>query len=96
MLKVKSFLCVIKRSQTNEHTIRQFLTKEFILNDEIRTNCVEKMKKTATHITRPRKSEKSAAVLVPIVIENDKQISLLYTQRSGKLRNHVRQVAFPG
>ena len=39
---------------------------------------------------------KSAAVLIALCEEEHGKVSLLYTLRSSQMKNHTRQVAFPG
>jgi hypothetical protein len=81
-------LMLLKRnlSQTN---------LEKLLSDEHKKRTVEKFKKY-TKLRIGENPDKHAAILIPICITADNEISLLYTIRSSKLRNHSGQVCFPG
>uniref|UniRef100_T1GHB9 Nudix hydrolase domain-containing protein n=1 Tax=Megaselia scalaris TaxID=36166 RepID=T1GHB9_MEGSC len=41
-------------------------------------------------------SDKYAAVLIPLCLNSNGELSILYTRRSGNLRRHTRQISFPG
>ena len=70
------------------------LTPEAIINDQVRTECVKRLK--LINVTkRPKDNTNKAAVLVPLCIHNGK-LGLLYTLRSNKVSTNRGQVSFPG
>lgn len=40
--------------------------------------------------------KRHAAILLPICVSENREISILYTLRSSKLRTHKGQISFPG
>lgn len=78
--------------------IRRFQSQidiEKLLSEENRTKTIEKFKRYTKLRIGDTNPDKHAAILIPICISNN-QVSLLYTIRSSKLRNHSGQVCFPG
>lgn len=88
-----SLILIRKCSNTVKNTT---FDNEILLTAENRARCMKLMKRD---IQQSRKEPSSyASVLVPLVhdIDRNGDLSLLYTVRSGNLRSHYRQVAFPG
>ncbi|KAJ8675283.1 hypothetical protein QAD02_011069 [Eretmocerus hayati] len=84
----------VKSQRLLSHEGSMQLAPEAILNDQIKTECVKRLK--SVHMTKKTKDKVSeAAVLVPLCTYNGK-LGLLYTLRSNKVRANRGQVSFPG
>lgn len=73
------------------------ISKEFILSQENRSSCIQKLKNMKP-VRLPESEQepvRKAAVLVPLCVVND-EISLLYTLRSSDMKHYRGQVSFPG
>lgn len=73
-------------------------TKIHLCTTENITKCLEAMKKAPQiKLSEDLASRKTSAVLIPICVHsNTGELSLLYTQRSSKIRKHIHEVSFPG
>lgn len=73
-------------------------TKEVLWSEEARKRCLNKMLAgPSIRISRdPDVKVRTAAVLIPMCLNERGEVSLLYTIRSSKLKRHVGEVAFPG
>lgn len=71
------------------------INTEYILSEENKVKTLESFKKL-TAIKYGNKIKRHAAILVPICVSKDNEISILYTLRSSKLRTHKGQISFPG
>lgn len=74
------------------------LGKEEIWSEEAKERCLVEMKKSPSiRISRdPSVKVRTAAVLIPMCLNEKGEVSLLYTIRSSNLKRHVGEVAFPG
>lgn len=72
-------------------------SRETVLSEANQKRCIEAMKK-GPKISFPKDDQKpkEAAVLIPICLDKDNRLSLLYTVRSSNLKRHVGEVSFPG
>ncbi|KAJ9575056.1 hypothetical protein L9F63_007791 [Diploptera punctata] len=82
-------ICVRNVNQGRE------ISKEFILSQENRLRCIQKLKNMKPVRLSKQEPIRKAAVLVPLCVVND-EISLLYTLRSSDMKNYRGQVSFPG
>lgn len=75
-----------------------FLSKEHLWSEETRERCLANLKVgPSIRVSRdPEAKIRTAAVLIPMCLNEDGDVSLLYTIRSSKLKRHVGEVAFPG
>lgn len=69
---------------------------EKLLSDENKLKTIEKFKKYTKLRVGDKNPEKHAAILIPLCITENNEISVLFTIRSNKLRNYSGQVCFPG
>lgn len=77
-------------------SIEDYLTPANILqNNIVRQKCLENMNNAPQIRLAKKTNDKFASVLIPICEQNNK-LSILFTQRSGTLSKHVRQISFPG
>lgn len=81
------------QSKAGSH-LSKFKT-EFVCSEDNILKCIKSMQSAPQVKLSQKQYEKEAAVLIPLCLHNS-ELSLLYTVRSAKLRNHVRQVSFPG
>lgn len=74
------------------------LNKAILWSEETEKRCLDKLRLgPSIRIARdPEVKVRTAAVLIPMCLNEQGQVSLLYTIRSSKLRRHVGEVAFPG
>lgn len=72
------------------------LSVDTLLSEENKKRTLESFKKLTKLKYGKKAPSRHAAILVPICITPDNQISVLYTVRSSKLRTHKGQIAFPG
>jgi hypothetical protein len=72
------------------------LSVENLLSEENKKRTLESFKKMTRLRYGKKPPSRHAAILVPICISADNEISVLYTLRSSKLRTHKGQIAFPG
>jgi hypothetical protein len=87
-------LCCHLVLQLNRHA--STYTETIKLNDDkFRQQVIANFKKAPKIRQNAAKSQATAAVLIPICVKNN-EISLIFTLRSSKLKNHTRQVSFPG
>ena len=71
------------------------LNIEQLLSEENKVKTLESFKKL-TKVKYGEKIKRHAAILIPICVSNNNQLSILYTLRSTKLRTHKGQISFPG
>lgn len=71
------------------------LSPRILLTNSSRQRCISKLKDLPAFLLSKSKPTEDASVLVPICIHNG-EVCLLYTLRSAKLKNHGREVSFPG
>lgn len=78
-------------------TMSEF-SKEKLWKEAVKEQCMIRFRSSPSiRITRdPEKKIRTAAVLLPMCLNEAGQVSLLYTIRSSNLRRHVGEVAFPG
>lgn len=70
---------------------------ETLLSEENKKSTLESFKQFTKTLRYGKKTPKRhAAILIPICVSSDNEISILYTLRSSKLRTHKNQVSFPG
>lgn len=69
---------------------------ETLLSEDNKRKTLESFKKLTKLRYGKKPPSRHAAILVPICISPDNEISVLYTVRSSKLRTHKGQIAFPG
>lgn len=69
---------------------------EKLLSEENKLKTIEKFKKYTKLRVGDKNPDKHAAILIPLCITKNNEISVLYTIRSNKLRNYSGQVCFPG
>lgn len=74
------------------------LSKEHLWSAESKELCLKKLKAgPSIRIHRdPEVKVRTAAVLIPMCLNDQGEVSLLYTIRSSNLKRHVGEVAFPG
>lgn len=70
------------------------INTEYLLSEENKRNTLNNFQRL-TNIKYGTEEKKHAAVLIPLVV-TDNKISILYTLRSSKLRTHKGQISFPG
>lgn len=72
-------------------------SKEVLLNPEHQQATVAKMQKQwPFRIGLSGKETKRASVLVPICVDEQENVCLLFNKRTGKLKTHSNEVSFPG
>lgn len=69
---------------------------EKLMSQEHKQRTVEKFKKYTKLRIGDKNPDKHAAILIPICITKNNDISILYTIRSPKLSSYSGQVCFPG
>lgn len=69
---------------------------ERLMSEDNKRKTIEKFKRYTKLRLVQENPEKHAAILIPLCINEKKEISILYTIRSSKLRNYSGQVCFPG
>jgi hypothetical protein len=67
-----------------------------LLSEENKKKTLESFRKYTKLRYGKKDPSRHAAILVPICISPENEISVLYTVRSSKLRTHKGQIAFPG
>lgn len=87
-VKAHKTLVMLKRNMSQ-------INLEKLLSEENKKKTIEKFRKFTKLRIGDRNPDKHAAILIPICIV-DNEVSILYTIRSSKLRNHSGQVCFPG
>lgn len=92
---IKASNLSIKYFQTRAGNLYNKFEAELICSEENIVKCINSMQSAPQVKLSKNEHEKEAAVLIPLCLHNN-ELSLLYTVRSAKLRNHVRQVSFPG
>lgn len=80
---------LLRRSYSN-------LSIESLLCEENKKKTLESFKKLTKLNYGKKPPRRHAAILIPICISSNNEISVLYTVRSSKLRTHKGQIAFPG
>lgn len=97
-LLTRSSVRVFCASQIIPNRGMSLLNKDILWSRETREKCLEKMRSgPSIRITRdPEVQVRTAAVLIPMCLNEHGQVSLLYTIRSSKLKRHVGEVSFPG
>lgn len=81
---------LLKRNYSN-------ISVETLLSDENKKKTLESFKSFTKTLRYGKKLPKRhAAILIPICVNSDNEISILYTLRSSTLRTHKNQVSFPG
>ena len=75
--------------------MRDRLLKCFNRHAPAFANPVQQQKQTKNFLNQTIKSLVAASVLIPIV-DRPKGLTVLFTQRSQKLKNHPGQISFPG
>lgn len=87
-IKAHKTLLMLKRNLSQ-------INLEKLLSEENKKKTIEKFRKYTKLRIGETSPDKHAAILIPLcIVDND--ISLIYTLRSSKLRNHSGQVCFPG
>lgn len=89
--------CILA-SETVPKRAMSLLTKEQLWSEESKQNCLKNLARGPTiRLARdPDAQIRTAAVLIPMCLNEDGEVSILYTIRSSKLKRHVGEVAFPG
>lgn len=87
-IKAHKTLLTLKRNLSQ-------INLEKLLSEENKKKTIEKFRKYTKLRFGEKNPDKHAAILIPLCIV-DNEISLIYTIRSSKLRNHSGQVCFPG
>lgn len=73
------------------------ISVESLLSEENKKKTLESFKIFTKQLRYGKKTPiKHAAILIPICVSSDNEISILYTLRSSTLRTHKNQVSFPG
>lgn len=74
------------------------LSKENLWTKEVKEKCIKRLLAgPSIRISRdPEVNVRVAAVLIPMCLNENGEVSLLYTIRSSKLKRHVGEVSFPG
>lgn len=75
----------------------QQFTKTHLCTPENIAKCLATMKAAQQIKLSDEPSRRTSAVLIPICVHRTSgELSLLYTQRSSKIRRHIGEVSFPG
>lgn len=72
------------------------ISVDLLLSEENKQKTMESFRKLTKLRYGKKPVNRHAAILVPICISPNNEISVLYTLRSSKLRTHKGQIAFPG
>lgn len=72
------------------------LNVESLLSEENKQKTLKTFRKLTNLRYGKKNPKRHAAILIPICITPNNEISVLYTLRSSKVRTHKNQVAFPG
>lgn len=96
MVALKGLLDIPR--QTRHLLIRTTATLPLGLQDlnDRRTELIQNLKNMPEIRLNDKPVTKSAAVLIALCEEENGKVSLMYTLRSSLLKNHTRQVSFPG
>ncbi|XP_036341489.1 nucleoside diphosphate-linked moiety X motif 8-like isoform X2 [Rhagoletis pomonella] len=79
--------------------VDELLRPDILLSEENKLRsiqCMEKSTPVGLRSSKTTREKTFAAVLICLCTNERKEISILYTRRSGRLSRHVRQISFPG
>ncbi|XP_017481505.1 PREDICTED: nucleoside diphosphate-linked moiety X motif 8-like isoform X1 [Rhagoletis zephyria] len=79
--------------------VDELLRPDILLSEENKLRsiqCMENSTPVGLRSSKTTREKTFAAVLICLCTNERKEISILYTRRSGRLSRHVRQISFPG